>query len=318
VRRGIGCPAASEGAPVIALLPAVLLLLQALISVHTDLVAVPVVVTDARGHHLSGLSQDNFRVYEDGRPQPIAVFHHGDGPVTLGLIVDRSQSMRPKTSALLSAVSALVQSSRPDDELFAVDFNDRVLFALPGGRPFTNDARELEAALTAVRAEGKTALYDGVAEGLQQLQLGHGEKRALIVVSDGGDNASRRTYAEVLALARRSDAVIYAIGLLGASPTEEEEDAGLLKRLCKDTGGVAYFPRTADQIADAATQVARDLREQYTLGFTPAERTDGRAFRKIEVKVTVAGQGRLRVRTRSGYVLPGEKAGNVEKQRDQP
>ena len=286
---------------VIAVLPAVLLLLQAVISVHTELVAVPVVVTDARGQHISGLSQDSFRVYEDGRQQPIAVFHHGDGPVTLGLIVDRSQSMRPKSTALLSVVSALLKSSRPEDELFAVDFNDRVLLALPEGRSFTNDAKELEAALTAVRAEGRTALYDGVAEGLQHLDIGHGEKRALIVVSDGGDNASRRKYAEILALARRSDAVIYAIGLLGASPVEEEEDAGLLKRLCRDTGGVAYFPRTADEIVEVSMQVARDLREQYTLGFTPSARTDGRAFRKIEVRVTAAGQGRLRVRSRSGY-----------------
>jgi Ca-activated chloride channel family protein len=249
-------------------------------------------------------------VYEDGRPQPITVFHHGDAPVTLGLILDRSQSMRPKTRALFGAVSVLLQSSRPDDELFAVDFNDHVSFALPGRRPFTNDATELKAALIPVRAEGRTALYDGVAEGLQHLPLGHAEKHALIVVSDGGDNASRRKYADVLALARRSDAVIYAIGLLGTPPAEEEEDAGLLKRLCKDTGGAAYFPRTTEEIAAMSTQVARDLREQYTLGFVPGARTaptarrDRRAFRKIEVTATAAGQGRLHVRTRSGYIIP--------------
>ena len=287
-------------------LSAALLLLQAVISVHTELVAVPVVVTDSRGHHVSGLNQDNFQVFEDGRPQPIAVFHHGNGPVTLGLIVDRSQSMRPKSAVLQAVVLALLQSSRPEDELFAVDFNDRVVFALPAGRRFTSNAMELEAALSAVRAEGRTALYDGVAEGLRHLELGHGDKRALIVLSDGGDNASGRKYDEVLALARRSDAVIYAIGLLGSSPAEEEENAGVLKRLCRDTGGVAYFPRTADQIADVAAYIARDLREQYTLGFTPGTRTDGRAFRKIEVRVAAAGQGRLRVRTRSGYVSSGD------------
>jgi Ca-activated chloride channel family protein len=292
---------------VISLLPAVLLLLQAVISVHTELVAVPVTVTDARGHHVGGLSQENFRVFENGRPQPIAVFHHGDAPVTLGLIIDRSQSMRTKTPALQAAVSALLQSSRPDDELFAVDFNDRVSFALPGGRPFTNDAKELEASLTAVDAAGQTALYDGVAEGLQHLQLGHAEKHALIVVSDGGDNASRRTYAEVLALARRSDVVIYAIGLLGTPPAEEEEDAGLIKRLCKDTGGAAYFPRSAEEIIAASTHIARDFREQYTLGFAPGTHTDGRAFRRIEVRVSAAGQRRLHVRTRSGYVVRGDK-----------
>jgi Ca-activated chloride channel homolog len=292
---------------VIALLPAVLLLLQAVISVHTELVAVPVIVTDGRGHHVGGLQPGNFRLYEEGRPQAITVFHHGDVPITLGLIVDRSQSMRMKSASLLVAVSALLQSSRPDDELFAVDVNDRVSFAFDADRPFTTDAKELETAVTAVRAEGRTALYDGVAEGLQHLQLGRAEKRALIVVSDGGDNASRRRYADVLALARRSDAVIYAIGLLGTSPVEEDEDASLLKRLCKDTGGLAYFPRTTDEIAAMASEVARDLREQYTLGFTPEERADGRAFRKIDVTVSATGRGRLHVRTRSGYVAGGKK-----------
>lgn len=286
----------------IRLLSACFLLLQAVISVRTELVAVPVTVTDARGHQVSGLQRENFRVFEDGRPQPIAIFHHGDAPITLGLIVDRSQSMRPKNSELLIAVSTLLQSSRPDDELFAVAFNDRVTLGLSGGQAFTNDEKALDAALTAVRAEGRTALYDGVAEGLRHLQLGHAQKHALIVVSDGGDNASRRTYAEVLALARRTDAVIYAIGVLGTAPAEEEEDAGLLKRLCKDTGGAAYFPRSPAEIIAMATHVARDLRDQYTLGFMPTERTDGRGFRKIEVKVTAAGHGRLHVRTRSGYV----------------
>ncbi len=286
----------------IALLSIGLLLLQAVFSGHTDLVVLPVIVTGAHGHRVSGLTQENFRVFDDGRPQPIAVFRYGDAPVTLGLIVDRSQSMRPKTRALLISVSALLQASRPDDELFAVAVNDRASFVLAGARPFTNDVKALLTALTGVPAEGRTALYDGVAQGLQQLELGHGEKHALIVVSDGGDNASRRTYGEILALARRSDAVIYAIGLLGTPPAEEDEDAGLLKRLCRDTGGVAYFPRTNEEIAAMSSEIGRDLREQYTLGFTPAEQTDGHAFRKIDVTVTAAGQGRLHVRTRSGYL----------------
>lgn len=290
------------------------LLLQAVISVHTELVAVPVTVTDASGHQVSGLSRDNFRVFEDGRLRTIAAFHHGDVAVTLGLIVDRSQSMRPKRAALGTAISALLQSSRPDDELFGVDFNDRVAFVLPDDRPFTHDVSTLSVALSAVPAESQTALYDAVAEGLQHLALGHGGRRALIVVSDGGDNASRRTYKEILALARQSDAVIYAIGLLGTLPAEEEEDAGLLKRLCKDTGGIAFFPQTLDDIAAMSTAIARDLREQYMLGFVPGDVSDRRAFRKIDVTVTAPGRGRLHVRTRSGYV-PAGPAGNNEKDR---
>jgi Ca-activated chloride channel homolog len=279
----------------------ILLLLQITISVRTELVAVPVSVTDARGHHVSGLTRENFRVLEDGRPQPIAVFHHGEAAVSMGLIVDRSQSMRAKSPALAAAVSALLRSSRPDDELFGVAFNDRVSFALPAGQSFTGDASALEAALMGIGAEGRTALYDGVAEGLEHLQLGRAGKHALVVVSDGGDNASVQTYARILELARRSDAVVYAVGLLGTSAGEEEENSGLLRQLCRDTGGIAYFPRTSDEIKAMATEVARDLREQYTLGFVPTERADRRAFRAIDVKVTVAGHGRLRVRTRAGY-----------------
>jgi Ca-activated chloride channel homolog len=290
-----------------AFLPAIVLLLQAVISVHTELVVAPAVVTDARGHHVGGLTRESFRVLEDGQPRPIAAFHHGDSTVTLGLIVDRSQSMRPKTQALLAAVTSLLRISRTDDELFAVDFNDDVSLALGAGRWFTHDPDELAAALAAVRAEGRTALYDAVAAGLEHLERGRGERRALVLVSDGGDNGSRRKYADVLMLARRSDAVIYAIGLMGSLLTEEDEgDARLLQRLCRDTGGVAYFPKTPAEIAEVSAAVASDLREQYTLGFVPAERTDGRAFRKIEVTASAPGVGRLRVRTRSGYIAAGD------------
>jgi Ca-activated chloride channel family protein len=291
--------------------PAVALLLcQLVISVHTELVAVPVTVTDAQGHRVDGLSQENFRVSEDGRPQPIAVFHPGDAPITLGLVVDRSQSMRAKHAALLAAVSALLRTSRPDDELFGVTFNDRVSLAPADGEPFTNDPKGLETSLAAVRAEGQTALYDAVAEGLQRLQAGHTGKRALVVVSDGGDNASRQTYDRILSLARKSDAVIYTLGLLGTSAAEEEEDAGLVLRLCRDTGGIAFFPRTVEEIDTMAAQIAGDIRQQYTLGFVPGEHGDPGAFRKIEVTVTVPGRGHLKVRTRSGYlaaITPVEK-----------
>ena len=290
----------------ISLLPALLLILQAIITVHTELVVVPAVVTDARGGHVSGLTQDNFQIYEDGRLRPTTAFNHGEGSITMGLIVDRSQSMRPKAVALQTVVSALLHASRKDDELFAVDFNDRVSVELPPEHPFTSDAKALEATLLTVRPEGQTALYDGVAEGLRQMQSGHGQRRALVVISDGGDNVSRLKYADILTLARRSDAVIYAIGLLSDSQAIEEEDADLLKRLCRDTGGVAYFPTTAEEIASASKAVADDLREQYTLGFEPADGRDPRAFRKIEVRVTApAIAGRLRVRTRSGYLGAG-------------
>jgi Ca-activated chloride channel family protein len=289
------------------LLSALLLLLQPVITVRTELVVVPVAVTDGHGRHVNDLNEQNFHVYEDGHLRPTAAFHRGDAPMTLGLIVDRSQSMRQKTAAVLTAVSSVLQSIRKDDELFAVDFNDDVSFELPDDHPFTNDPKAIEATLMTSRAEGQTALYDGVSAGLQQLRTGHGERRALIVISDGGDNASKRRYADVLALARQSDGVIYAIGLLAASE-QEDQDAEPLKRLCKDTGGVAYFPRTTDEIAEVSAKVAAELREQYTLGFIPGERTAASGFRRITVTVTAEGRGRLRVRTRSGYVIAPERA----------
>ena len=289
------------------LLPALLLLLQPVIRVHTELVVVPVVVTDSHGRPVSDLNVSNFHVYEDGRLQPTAAFYRGDAPITLGLIVDRSQSMRPKTNAVLTAVSAVLRSIRKDDELFAVDFNDHVSFELPDEHPFTNDPKVIDATLTDVRAEGRTALYDGVAAGLQQLRAGHGERRALVVISDGGDNASKRRYADVLALARQSGGVIYAIGLLAASD-EDDQNPEALKRLCIDTGGVAYFPRTADEIAEVSAKVAAELSEQYTLGFLPSVQTATRTLRKIDVRVTAEGRGRLHVRTRSAYLSLPEAA----------
>jgi Ca-activated chloride channel family protein len=277
---------------------------QSTISVKAELVALPVRVTDGNGSFVSGLSLQNFRVYEDRRLQKVTLFQQGDIPVTVGLVVDHSRSMGPKLSEVAAAVSAFAHSSNPQDEMFVVDFNDDVSVELLGGKAFTNDAKELEKAVAAVSARGRTALYDAVAEGLLHLQLAHWDKKALIIVSDGGDNASHQKYSQILALARRSQVLIYSIGLFGAS---QEEDPSVLRRLCKDTGGIAYFPRPAESVADISTQVARDLREQYTLGFVPEKQGSGDSFRKIQVKVSAPGRGKLHVRSRPGYFAADEK-----------
>jgi Ca-activated chloride channel homolog len=282
-----------------------LLLLQPIISVHTELVVVPVSVTDAAGNFVAGLTQNDFAIRDNGKAEAVAVFVQGDVPVTLGLVVDRSQSMRAKGPALRMALAALLGPTRPDDELFGVNFDDEASLALAG--LFTSDRNEIAVALSGAVPGGRTALIDGVAEGLRHLPMGHSLKNALVIISDGGDNASRSTPAEVLALARRSQAVIYAIGLLGTPPVEEEEDAQLLIRLCKDTGGVAYFPKSLEEISTAARQIARDLREQYTLGFSPGPHGGAPSFRKIEVTVSAAGRGRLHVRTRAGYLTVAAK-----------
>jgi VWFA-related protein len=189
--------------------------------------------------------------------------------------------------------------------MFVVDFNDDVLIELMKGKAFSSDPKELEQALTAVTARGRTALYDAVSEGLHHLQYGHSGKKALIIISDGGDNASHLKYSQVLAQSRQSQAMIYAIGLVGAD--DKEDNPGLLRRLCKDTGGIAYFPREGESVAKVSAEIGRDLREQYTLGYQPQNMQRMDAFRKIEVKVTARGRGSLRVRTRQGYSLAAEK-----------
>ena len=173
-----------------------------------------------------------------------------------------------------------------------------------GENPFTNDAEVLERAVSAVSARGKTALYDAVAQGLNHLQLGHLDKKALIIVSDGGDNASGYKYSQVLNLARRYQVMIYAIGLMGSN---EEESPKVLRRLCSDTGGIVYFPESKESVMNVSKQIARDLREQYTLEFQPEKTNIIHPFRKIEVKVAAPGHGKIRVRTRTRLLQRGAK-----------
>ena len=281
---------------------------------ETALVVLPVRVTGANGDFVSGLKQEQFRVYENGREQPITLFRQEDTPVTVGLVVDHSRSMGMKLPGVSAAVSAFAQSSNSDDEMFVVDFSDSVSVELPGGKPFTSNPRELAQAVSAVSARGMTALYDAVAEGLNHLQLGRWDKRALIIVSDGGDNASGRKYADILDLAHRSQAVIYAIGLVGAS---EEENPSVLRRLCKDTGGLSFFPEEGQSVSDISAIIARDLREQYTVAFTPEKRSDN-PYRKIHVEVKAPGRGKLQVRTRAGYYAEPKNQTRAAATKDHP
>jgi VWFA-related protein len=278
---------------------------QTKIVVSANLVLLPVKVTDGRGTFVPGLKLEDFRVYEDGQLQKLTVFEEGDTPVTVGLVVDHSRSMGSKLPDVVTAVSSFAHSSNPQDEMFVVDFNDDVSIELMKGKAFSNDAKELGEALTAVSARGRTALYDAVSEGLHHLQYGHLEKKALVIISDGGDNASHLKYSQVLAQARQSQAMIYSIGLVGSN--DAEENPGLLRRLCKDTGGIAYFPHEGESAAKVSTEIARDLREQYTLGYVPQNMKRADAFRKIEVKITAPGHSKLHARTRQGYSPAAEK-----------
>jgi Ca-activated chloride channel homolog len=264
----------------------------------TELVVLPVSVTDSNGNFVSSLNSQSFRVYENGRLQQVTAFREGDTPVTVGLIVDHSRSMGPNLTEVAEAVSTFAQTSNPQDEMFVVDFNDDVSVELLDGKPFTNDPHELAKAVSAIRARGRTALYDAVAEGLLHLQLGQWDKKALIIVSDGGDNASQQKYSQILALAQRSQVLIYSVGLAGG---DGEENPDVLRRLSKATGGIAFFPTSLQGVADISRRIARDLREQYTLGFVPEKTGSADSFRQLAVKVSAPGYGKLHVRTRIGY-----------------
>jgi len=272
------------------------------LSSRTDLVALPVSVTDGHGDFVAGLTVANFTVLEDGRPQKVEFFEQENTPLTVGLIVDHSGSMAPKLRDVAAAVLAFAHSSNPDDEMFVVDFDDSVSVELLHGKPFTSNPEDLSEAVTAVSARGQTALYDAIAEGFVHLKLGRWNKRALLVVSDGGDNISRNTFDQVLAMARSSHAVIYAIGLL--SESGQEENPGVLRRLCRDTGGIAFFPPKDSSIEALMNQIARDLRGQYMLGYVPSAKSASVGFRKLDVKVSVSGHRNVHVRSRTGYSFP--------------
>ena len=280
--------------------------MQATFSVRTELVVLPVTVTDARGKHVAGLTVADFKVFDEGRLVPVSTFQRGEIPITIGLIVDHSQSMSSKLAAVTSAASAFARLANKDDEFFIVMFsNDVRRPAFGDGELFTNDPAALDAALMARIPSGQSAIYDAVAEGLRHLPAGTSPRKALILVTDGGDNASRTKYREVRELARRTGAVIYGIGLLGANSQEENPD--LLRRLCDDTGGAAFFPGPEETVRDIFAEIARDLHEQYTLSIPTGAAIRGRETHSIRVTATGTDGKKLKVRTRSSYDVKAAK-----------
>jgi VWFA-related protein len=264
-------------------------------------------VTDAKGDFVSGLTENNFQVYEENRLQNLTVFEQEDTPVSVGLVVDHSASMKPKLASVIEAISAFAISGNSKDEMFVVDFNDNVTVEPQGEKSFTNNAEELGRAAESVVPSGRTALYDAVAKGIDHLKLGQWQKKALVVISDGGDNASLNKYSDILALARQSQVMIYSIILL--DQTSDEQNPKMLQRLCKETGGISYLPDSQRSVVDLSLYIARDLRQQYTVGYVPEHRGTSKSFHRIQVRVTAPKQGQVRVRTRSGYTLASEKTG---------
>ncbi|MDP9112365.1 MAG: VWA domain-containing protein [Acidobacteriota bacterium] len=269
------------------------------ISVDVDLVVLQATVRDRQGHTVMELSSKDFEVFEDGRAQPIRLFRHEDTPVTVGLIIDHSGSMRTKLHDVTAGAQAFVQSSNRNDQMFVVNFNEVASLGLPIGMGFSDSVRILGAAIWGAPAIGTTALYDAIVEGLKELQKGSSDKKVLIVISDGGDNASKATLDQVLKMTERSSAMIYTIGIFDSD--DPDKNPKVLERLAHESGGEAFFPAEVSETLQICERIARDIRDQYTIGYSSMSTKKDGTYHKVRLAAHGRSDGKLSVRTRAGY-----------------
>ncbi|MGH9683611.1 MAG: VWA domain-containing protein [Candidatus Acidiferrales bacterium] len=272
---------------------------------EVDLTLVPVTVTDPYGRLVTGLDQENFRVFENGSEQEVVKFESQDVPVSIGVIFDVSNSMSDKIEKSREAAVQFFRTSNPQDEFFLVNFNDRAQLA----SPFTASVDDLQTRLMFTAAHGETALFDGIYLGLSQMKGAHNAKKALLIISDGGDNHSRYTETDVWNFVKESNVQIYAIGLYdpnGGQTTEEVHGPALLDELTAMTGGRAFPATSVSDLSDIATKISMELRNQYVLGYRPANHAHDGKWRKIKVKLRPPkGLPPLTVFARTGYLAPG-------------
>jgi Ca-activated chloride channel homolog len=270
-----------------------------------DEVLLHATVVDDKQHIVTNLDRNAFTVFEDGKPQTIVSFHHEDIPVAMGIVIDNSGSMREKRAKVNQAALNLVRSSNPQDEVFVVNFNDEYYL----DQDFTNDLLKLKEALEKIDAKGGTALYEAVVASADHLKRNARlERKVLFVVTDGEDNASRETLEQaVKQLQEENGPSVYAIGILG-----DEEHPKRAKRaleiIAQKTGGLAFFPKTLDEVDEISRQVAHDIRNQYTIGYKPTNPRASGGFRQIHVEAKAKGHGKMLVRTKSGYYARTEPA----------
>jgi VWFA-related protein len=273
---------------------------QGAFSARAEVVVLHVMVTERAGRNVAGLTADRFTVLEDGRRQEIRFFASQDAPVTIGLIVDSSGSMRTLREPVLAAVDAFVATGNPHDQLFALAYDERVRPALPVDAPFTRNAVTMRSALAAaISARGRTALYDAVAAGLDYASRGTYPRKVLVVVGDGGDNASTTTFAEVLRQTQISNTQIDTVGL--SDPLDRDANPNRLRQLAEASGGTAFEPKDTSRVVDVLRQIARDIRNTYTIGYVPALTTRDGRFRRVRVEARGPDGRKLSVRTRAGY-----------------
>ncbi len=275
-----------------------------------DEVMLHATVIDDKQHIVTNLDRGAFTVFEDGKPQSIISFHHVDIPVAMGIIIDNSGSMREKRNKVNQAALNLVRSSNPQDEVFVVNFNDEQYL----DQDFTNDLRKLKEALEKIDARGGTALYDAVVASADHLkQNARLEKKVILVVTDGEDNASSETLEQaVKQLQQENGPSVYTIGILG----DEEHPKRAKKALqimADHTGGIAFFPKTLDEVDAISRSIAADIRNQYAIGYKPTNPKGSGGFRQIRVDAKAKGHGKMVVRTKSGYYAGSQSAAAVAK-----
>jgi Ca-activated chloride channel homolog len=280
-----------------------------LIHKRVEEVVLHATVVDDKQRMVMNLDKTAFNILEDGKPQNIISFRREDIPVAMGIVIDNSGSMREKRDKVNKAAINLVKSSNPQDEVFIVNFNDEYYL----DQDFTNDLSKMREALEKVDTRGGTALYDAVVASSDHLKKNARlEKRVLFVVTDGEDNESQESLEQAIRrLQEENGPTVYTIGLLGDEKARRARKA--LQFISEKTGGIAFFPKTLDQVDEISRQIAHDIRSQYTIGYKPTNPKSTGGYRAIKVEAKAKGYGKLTVRTKSGYYAGQERASTSDK-----
>ncbi len=272
------------------------------IRVDTTLVLIPVSVTTMMGTFVASLDKENFKIYEDKIEQKIATFSSQDAPMSIGIVFDTSGSMGEKLQRSRQAVRQFMRVANPEDEFFLVEFADRPQVV----KPFTHQPEEILNELLSAKSHGSTALLDGVYLAMNEMRKARNPRKAILLISDGGDNHSRYTSSEVKNAVIEADTQIYGIGIFGgASSPEEYEGPEMLKQLAGLTGGRSYNISNLADMPDVAEKIAIELRNEYVIGYSPQNKTRDGKYRRVEVKILkVAGLPPLKAAFRTGYYAP--------------
>ena len=270
-----------------------------------DLVLVPVTITDPMNRLVTGLEKENFQLTDNGRPQEIRHFSSEDAPISLGVIFDISGSMNDKIDKSREAVVEFFRTANPQDEFFLITFSEKPEVLVD----FTSSVEDIQSKLVYAVPKGRTALLDAIYLGMNRMRRAHYERKALLIISDGGDNHSRYTEGEIKALVKEADIMVYAIGIYDRYFQSHEEQLGpqLLGDIAELTGGRAFTVENPNDLADVATKIGIELRNQYVLGYRPSKGVRDGKWRKIKVKLLPPkGLPPLRVYARTGYYAPEE------------